>query len=515
MKMESLVHFVPIACSVWLVYLVIKYLQQVRNNKTKYPPGPKGFPVFGNILSMPKKLDWIQYQELGRTYGDIVFMKNPGCSTLVINSYEAAIELLDKRSNTYSSRPTMTMVTELEGWNFMLAWRRYNDGLKEARQRIHHFLQPRKVRNYEAIQLNATHKLLRDILRAPEGFLHHIRHAAGGIIMMFSYGHEVADEQDPFVELAERGLSELSDFGRFFFVDVFPILKYVPDWIPGAGFKKRANEVRKISTAMRVEPYNETKEALLRGSASPSMLSSLIEMNRDDEGNVLNEELISGYAASIYVAGADTTVSVVSTFVLAMVMHPQAQRRAHAELDDVIGKDTLPRFEDRNKLPYINAIIEECLRWQTITPLGLPHCTSQDDHYNGYFIPAGTIVHANLWCMLRNPEDYPQPDKFIPERWFAENGNPTPRLASKIAFGFGRRRCIGKAFAESSVFIAVASLLAAFNFEKESGESGQPKNPSGEYSEDFLRYPKPFHCKITPRSEKLEKVIGTLLPSLV
>lgn len=57
----------------------------------------------------------------------------------------------------------------------MLAWRRYNDDLRQARQRIHQFLQPRKVHNYEAIQLNATHKLLHDVLRAPNDILKHIR----------------------------------------------------------------------------------------------------------------------------------------------------------------------------------------------------------------------------------------------------------------------------------------------------------------------------------------------------
>ena len=107
-----------------------------------------------------------------------------------------------------------------------------------------------------------------------------------------------------------------------------------------------------------------------------------------------------------------------------MAMHPDVQRKAQAEIDAVVGQDRLPDFSDRAKLPYVNAIIEETLRWHSITPLGeclwfdqlltleyyrqltrlicskylgIPHLSTEDDEYDGYFIPRGTLVMGNIW----------------------------------------------------------------------------------------------------------------------
>ena len=89
--------------------------------------------------------------------------------------------------------------------------------------------------------------------------------------------------------------------------------------------------------------------------------------------------------------------STLQTFFLAMALHPDVQRKAQAELDAVIGPMRLPEFEDQKSLPYIQAIVKECLRWQNVFTLGLPHRLMQDDEYNGYFIPKGSIVLGNIW----------------------------------------------------------------------------------------------------------------------
>ncbi|KAG1849808.1 cytochrome P450 [Suillus tomentosus] len=74
-----------------------------------------------------------------------------------------------------------------------------------------------------------------------------------------------------------------------------------------------------------------------------------------------------------------------------MVLYPDVQRRAQAEIASVIGRDRLPTFEDRASLPYVEAILRETFRWHPILPLDLPHATSSDDIYDGYFIPKGLL----------------------------------------------------------------------------------------------------------------------------
>ena len=80
-----------------------------------------------------------------------------------------------------------------------------------------------------------------------------------------------------------------------------------------------------------------------------------------------------------------------------MASFPAVQQKAQAELDSVVGPHRLPEFSDRDSLPYINALIKELLRWHPVVIVGLPHRTLADDEYKGYFIPAKTIVIANIW----------------------------------------------------------------------------------------------------------------------
>lgn len=88
------------------------------------------------------------------------------------------------------------------------------------------------------------------------------------------------------------------------------------------------------------------------------------------------------------------------TFFLAMAMHDDVQKKALIELDEVVGPHRLPRFSDRPSLPFIEAIVRECLRWQTVAPLGIAHQLIADDEYRGFCIPKGTIVMANQWYVI-------------------------------------------------------------------------------------------------------------------
>lgn len=156
------------------------------------------------------------------------------------------------------------------------------------------------------------------------------------------------------------------------------------------------------------------------------------------------------------------TVSSINAFFLAMTLHPEAQAKAQAEIDDVVGTDRLPTAADRENLPYVNALFLEVLRWNNVAPLGMfqplsspcsglhkshgcsiltgvPHRLIEDDVYNGYFLPKGTIVIANIWRMLHNPETYADPMSFNPER-FVKTATHEPELDPRtLSFGFGRR----------------------------------------------------------------------------
>jgi cytochrome P450 len=144
-------------------------------------------------------------------------------------------------------------------------------------------------------------------------------------------------------------------------------------------------------------------------------------------------------------AGAETTSAVMAWWMLAMTIYPDVQARAQAELDAVIGRDRLPTFADFDKLPYIQAMTKEALRWRPVDPIGLPHRSSEDDWYEGHYIPKGSIVIANVWALHRDRDAYgADADHFNPARHLDDNGQlapgpPDAAAEGHFTYGFGRR----------------------------------------------------------------------------
>ncbi|KAL5514759.1 hypothetical protein ACEPAG_2075 [Sanghuangporus baumii] len=470
------------------------------------PPGPKGFPLVGNIFDMPDSDEWEKAREWGETYGGLVMVQNLGTRYLFVNSYDVALDLFEKRGNIYSTRPFNSML-ELEEWIWFTVMMPYGDEHRKSRQQLHRYLQQNTVSDYHEVQTVCTQKLLLRMLEDPAKYADHIRYSAGELIMKVGYGYQVAEKHDPYIELVERAMDSVTEAQRFFLVNALPALQYLPEWFPGAQFLSTVKVGRDLSRQMLGKPFAMAKELIANGKGSASITSRLLEQNTDANGEVANENLIAKTVGTTYAAGADTTVSALLTFVLAMVLYPETMRRGQEELDRIIGRNTLPTMDDKANLPYITAICKEVLRYQPVTPLAVAHSNAEDDVYNGYFIPAGTTILPNIWAMARNPKEYPEPDKFRPERWLATDGRNAPLEANKIAFGFGRRICPGRHFAENSIFIGVASILAMFDIKMAVDDQGKPIVPKEEYTQNFVRHPKPFKCEITPRSDKSAELI--------
>ena len=162
-----------------------------------------------------------------------------------------------------------------------------------------------------------------------------------------------------------------------------------------------------------------------------------------------------------------------------MIAHPEFQKRAQDELDAVVGRSRAPTFADAPNLPYIQALVKESLRWRPALPLGIPHATTEDDWYEGMFIPKGTMCIVNFWQCHRDPAAYgPDAANFNPERFLDEHGSLIPgpvetRDDGHSTYGFGRRACVGKYAANDSLFITMATVLWAAQLEHARDENGK------------------------------------------
>ena len=178
-------------------------------------------------------------------------------------------------------------------------------------------------------------------------------------------------------------------------------------------------------------------------------------------------------------AGAETTYTAMSWFVLAMITNPEIQKRAQAELDAVVGRTRIPAFSDASSLPYVHATVKEVLRWRPPLPLSIPHCTTEDDWYDGMFIPKGTICLPNLWLCHHDQALYGDdaamfnPGRFLDANGKIVTGPPEARDDGHSTYGFGRRACPGKHVANDSLFIFIATVLWASTFERAHGRDGK------------------------------------------
>ncbi|KAG6906667.1 hypothetical protein DXG01_012695 [Tephrocybe rancida] len=198
-----------------------------------------------------------------------------------------------------------------------------------------------------------------------------------------------------------------------------------------------------------------------------------------------------------------------------MSLHPEVQIKARAEIEEAVGTDRLPTFADRPKLPYINAICREIFRFHTVVPNGLPHVVMEDDIHDGFLIPKGSIIIANLWNMLHDPESYAEPHKFNPSRFITTKDHIAERDVYDIIFGFGRRICpgmsilTGRVLADGSLFIVAAMSLAVLDISKFVGEDGKVVEPTLHPLNGSVSQPTPFKCSIKVRSPE---ALALLMP---
>ncbi|KXN82774.1 O-methylsterigmatocystin oxidoreductase [Leucoagaricus sp. SymC.cos] len=477
------------------------------------PPGPKGWPVIGNLLDMPVEFEWKTYHEWCKKFGtDILHVPVMGTNIIVLDSPEAVMELMERRSSVYSDRARMPMINELMHWSFNVGFMPYGEFWRKHRRLMHQLLHPTAALQFRPHELKATHSLLKRFLENPENVIGNLRYMAGETIMSVAYGLPIKPKDDIYIQTAERGVHPLvaAAVPGAFLVDMLPWLKYVPEWMPGAGFQKKAREWGTLAKRMVELPYSDAKKRIAEGTAAPSFTS--FSLQRVEEGTTdeaYQEPVIRGSAGTMYAAGSDTTVSAITSCILGLLENPEILRKAQAELDSVIKPGHLPDFDDEESLPYITALTMETLRWRDVVPIAIPRYLQIDDEYKGYRLPKGSIVIPNAWAMLHDEDVYPDPFTFKPERFLTKDGkiDKSVRDPRHACFGFGRRVCPGRYMAFSAVWIALASILYCFDIKKAKDEEGNTIELNHEYLSALVIFPKPFKCSIKPRSERHERII--------
>ncbi|QRV73553.1 cytochrome P450 family protein [Ceratobasidium sp. AG-Ba] len=481
-----------------------------RKRHLSLPPSPKGYPLIGHLFQMPSSDEAIFYRDVGlQLKSDIISFTVLGQVIVVLNSVEVAKDLLVKRGAVYSDRAELPMLTDadLVGWGNNTGFLRYGARWKKQRYLTQVALHPDAGEDIWPKMVKNVRRSMQRLLHRPEGISRELQWMTASIILSAVYGYEPAYPVDELVELVETSVLHLCEAAMptKFLVNTIPWLRNVPSWLPGAGWKRTAKIWRAEKERTIEEPYEWTKAQIAAGVASSSILKNLLTKFPMDEASknqdhAEQEDIIRWAAGTLYIGSYIWTVASMNTFILAMVLYPQVQKKIQDELDSVLGENRLPERSDRKNLPYLDATLKEVMRWRPVLPVGVPRTCTHDDEYRGYIIPKGAIVMVMHRAMSNDPSTYPEPGDFRPERFVGTSVPAAP------AFGFGRRECPGINFAESSLFLMASTFLTIFNV---APTPGKPVPEANTHSNRLVSHPAPFDCTVTPRSEARRRLINS------
>ncbi|KAA1476022.1 cytochrome P450 [Dentipellis sp. KUC8613] len=457
---------------------------------------------------MPTHAQWVTYTKWSRDYNsDLVSVNAFGQAIVVINTAKAAQALLEKRSIIYSDRPSWTVI-ELSGWDWFLGFLPYSERWRARRRVFQQALREQACLEYRPIQYAMAENMVKWLYEDPKDFQRYISLTAAWLTLSLAWGYDAKAQDDPVVRITEEANSLVVQnmVPGAWILNEIPLLRWLPHWLPGMGYKLRASECRTLTREMLHGPITAVKQSLADGTARPSIASKLL----GEGGLDINAEMaISEVVGSVYSAGAETTGGSLNFVFLGLVLNPHVQKRAQEEIDRVVGRGRLPVLDDRPALPYVGAVLRESLRWHPVAPLGLPHRATEDDVYDGYLIPQGAMVFGNIWAITHDPEKYEDPASFKPERFLQDDGSLNDDDVPMV-YGFGRRVCPGKSIADSSLWVAVASLLAVFDLNFAKDDDGNDISVEDAVTDGLTSRPQPFECSIVPRDSTAEALIKGL-----
>ncbi|XP_041035084.1 cytochrome P450 2F2-like [Carcharodon carcharias] len=446
-----------------LTVLLLVCSWKSKRRDSRLPPGPPALPLLGNALQIDKRAPDQSLMKLSKKYGSVFTVWLGTRPAVVLCGFETVKEALVDRADDFGARGTVPSI------------RKVTKGYGIASSNGHRSLQLRNfaittLRNFrngtktleDFIQQEA--KCLVEVFRGtkelPFDPTFHLTCATANIMCAVVFGNRFNYTDSKLLNLLDMITENMkvisSPWGQ-----LYDMLPNILDYLPGPHNRLFENAAR-IKNFLRemIQSHKDMRTKERPQDFTASFLSKM-EEEKGNPTSEFNDENLLLSTFNIFLAGTDTTSSTMRWGLLLFMKFPDVQKKIQREIDEVIGSERTPAFDDREKMPYTNAAIHEVQRYSNIIPLNLPHTVTRDTEFRGFMIPKGMIVIPLLASVLYDSNYWESPETFSPDRFLDKKGRFKENEAF-MPFSAGSRMCIGETVAQMQLFLFLTALLQNF-----------------------------------------------------
>nr|XP_020661376.1 cytochrome P450 2J2-like isoform X2 [Pogona vitticeps] len=451
----------------WLLVLsIILYYFRKRGRPKDFPPGPRPLPFIVNIFLLAFQRGFLnplkQFQKLTKQYGPVFSLYSGRKPMVFIQDWRLAKEVLLTKGIEFADRqtnPIFEVINKKKG----IIMAPYGQAWKEQRR-----FSLMVLRNFGLGKKSMEERILAEATYLIQAFTENMKapfdpfcftdRAVMNIISSIVFGKRFEYEDATLrnvLDLLHQNMKLLSGPWALLYNEV-PLLRRLP--LP---HKTLFENVQKVF-AFYTKELDKHKATFVPGEHRDFTDAYLDKLQKPEKkGLSFDDENLLIVVSDLFLAGSETTARTLQWGLLYMMAYPEIQEKCQQEMDAVLGNNACLKCDDRERLPYTNAVIHEILRFSSVVALGLAHAPIKDMMLSGYVIPKGTAVVINIHAIHHDESLWKSPNKFDPSNFLNEKGEFVKPEAF-LAFSAGPRVCLGENLARMELFLFFTSMLRNF-----------------------------------------------------